>query len=537
MFKEIDEVHLNSLSDQKKEAIKLTGLMSFSAIIGKIISVPNAIVTAKFLGPSLFGVLAIINLIIQYAGYTHLGILQSLSRDVPIAYGRGDRREAELIKNTVYTSFSIISALTVMVLWILFLSGITFKGILDLPILIFVSLILIANRALSFFRSYIKAEGKFMIIGRLDLIIKIITPALNIPAVILFKLKGALVAILLTELISVGYCIICLKRPKFHFQIKIRKSLQLLKIGFMIFINKISDAIFWSVDLMIITALMTTRYVGLYNIALNAIGIVEPFSRGINMTVYRKILVDGGKFGVTSKEHFKKYTESLFVSYLMFNSLILGVGILFYMLIIRTILTKYIESIPVIIILGFGYIIYTSRVFLSFYLNVTNQLSKRLVIILSGLGINALLDYFLIVNGYGITGVAFACSLSFLLISISIIGISFRQIYGTLKSALSMIFKICSVSVILMGIILVFSKWNIIGPTSLQSIYIKILWGIADLTVKGFIFALLCAGIYSLFFKRYHLYKELKPIIFYVWYSFTNRMKIGKKVVYEGEYE
>jgi len=48
-------------------------------------------------------------------------------------------------------------------LWILFISGVTFKGVLDFPVLILISLILIANRVISFLKSYIKAEGKFMI--------------------------------------------------------------------------------------------------------------------------------------------------------------------------------------------------------------------------------------------------------------------------------------------------------------------------------------------------------------------------------------
>jgi O-antigen/teichoic acid export membrane protein len=342
---------------------------------------------------------------------------------------------------------------------------------------------------------------------------------------------------LLVDMISVGYYVICLKRPKFNFYINLKKTLSLLRTGFMIFINNISDSIFWSVGLMILAAMLTTRDVGLYSIALAAMMIVEPFTQAVNMTVYRKIMLDGGKYGTDSPKHFRKYTEGLLAIYIMFTSLILGLFILLYMVVIRTILTEYIDSLPLMIILAFGYMIYTSRVFLSFYLNVTNQLKKRLAIIIAGLGLNVLLAYVLIINGYGIKGVAFACSFSFLFISVLIIGISFKQIYGTLKSAFSIIFKICSISAILMGIISAFSRWEVIKYTSQLSIYSKVLWGMADLIVKGFIFSLVCVGIYFLFFKQYKLYKELKPIVSYVWYSFTNRLKTDKKIVYEGKYE
>ncbi len=514
-----------SLSDQQKDTIKLTGVMSFSGIIGKILSFPSAIVIAKFLGPSLLGVLAIIKLIQQYAGYTHLGLLQCLPRDVPIAYGKGDEKEARVIKDIVFTGFSAASAFAVLVLWILFVSGVTFKGTLDTQILILLSLILIGNRANSFLRSYTKAEGKFMIIGRLEFILKFITPALTIPGVIFLKIKGVLLAMLLVDMISVGYYIICLKRPKFNLLINFKKTLSLLRTGFMIFINKISESVFWSVGLMIIAAMMTTRDVGLYSIALAAMMIVEPFTQAVNMTVYRKIMLDGGKYGTDSHKHFRKYTEGLLAIYIMFTSLILGLFILLYMVVIRTILTEYIDSLPLMIILAFGYMVYTSRVFLSFHLNVTNQLEKRLAIIIAGLGLNALLAYVLIINGYGIKGVAFACSFSFLFISFMIIIISFKQIYGNIKQALSFLFKICFISAILTGIIFAFNKFNAFNYTSLSSIYSQLLWGTADFIVKGLLFLLVCVGIYFFFFKQYQLYKELKPIISYVWHSFAARLE------------
>jgi len=537
MFKDRDVLHLNSLSTEKKDTIKLTGVMSFSAIIGKIISFPSAIVIAKFLGPSLLGTLAIIKLIQQYAGYTHLGLLQCLPRDVPIAYGKGDEKEARLVKDIVFTGFFAASAFAVLVLWILFVSGVTFKGALDTQILILLSLILIGNRANSFLRSYTKAEGKFMIIGRLEFILKFVTPTFTIPGVIFFKIKGVLIVMLLVDMISVGYYIICLKRPKFNFYINLKKTLSLLRTGFMIFINNISESIFWSVGLMILAAMLTKRDVGLYSIALAAMMIVEPFTQAVNMTVYRKIMLDGGKYGTDSHKHFRKYTEGLLAIYIMFTSLILGLFILLYMVVIRTILTEYIDSLPLMIILAFGYMVYTSRIFLSFYLNITNQLEKRLAIIVAGLGLNALLAYVLIINGYALKGVAFACTFSFLFISFMIIVISFKQIYGNIKQSLSFLSKICFISAILAGIMIAFSKLNAFNYTSLSSIYSQLIWGTADLVVKGLLYSIVCVGIYFFFFKQYKIHKELKPIISYAWYSFTNRLKIGKKVVYEGEYD
>ena len=89
---------------------------------------------------------------------------------------------------------------------------------------------------------------------------------------------------------------------------------------------------------MILAAMMTTTEVGLYSIALAALAIVDPFSRAITMKIYRKIMVDSGKYAGSSRKHFRKYTEGIFVCYLLFNSLVIGLIILAYMIAIRIIL-------------------------------------------------------------------------------------------------------------------------------------------------------------------------------------------------------
>ena len=519
----------NNLSFEKKDAIKLTMVMSSSVLIGRILSIPSGIITAKFLGPSLLGVLAIINLIIQYAGYTQLGLLQSLPRDIPIAYGKGDKQEVKLIANSVFTGLFFATIFSVLVLWLLFIIGVTFGGILDVPIMLLVTVILITTQANSFLRCFVKAEGKFMIMGKLELILKFITPAITIPAVIFFRLNGALFALLLTGMVSVGYYKVSLKKIDLHFYAKVRKILVHLKTGFMVFINQIYENIFWSVDLMIIAAMMTTADVGLYSIALGVLTLAQPFSQGVAMKVYRKIMVDGGKYDDSSREHYRKYTESIYVSYLLLNSLIIGLAILAYILAIRILLTQYTDSILIMIILGFGYFVYTSRIFPGFYLNVTDQLHKRLIIFVAGIGLNALLDYLLIVAGYGKEGVAIACSFSFLFITVLILSISFKQIYGNVRSALFFLLKLCSASAVLSGILIISYKWNVIEYAFLPNIYSKILWGLADFTIKGSIFIVFCFGSYFLFFKRYNLYRELKPIFSYAGNQILGRLRANEK--------
>jgi O-antigen/teichoic acid export membrane protein len=351
----------------------------------------------------------------------------------------------------------------------------------------------------------------------------------NIPAVILFKLKGALFALLITDTVASVYYLINLKKPRFHFRIALKKTLVLLKTGFVLFVNKLSESFFWNIDIIVLTAMTATKNIGIYSMALNTMGTAEPFSQAINMTIYRKILVEGGRHGPAIKDHFKKYAESLLAAYLMINSVILGCAILFYMFIVRTILTKYADSLPLMVILGFGYLVYISRTFFTYYLNVTNQLFKWLWIVLGGLALNALLDVLAIKLGYGLPGVAVSCMISFLFISSFILGVSLKQVYGTVRSALALFCKTLFSSALAMMIVLAFSRWNLKSYPTLPVVDQQILWGIIDLALKGLVFSGAAIGIYSLIFRRDAPYKELKPVFLYMVKSFSGKSRAAKK--------
>ncbi|MCJ7563449.1 MAG: oligosaccharide flippase family protein [Candidatus Aminicenantes bacterium] len=526
-------MQIKNFSIEKRDTIKLTFFISFSVILGRILSMPSGIITAKVLGPSLLGVLAVVNLLTQYAGYTHLGLLQSIPRNVPIAYGRGDLEDVRSTVNTVFTVYFFAGLLSLFVLWILYFSGVRFKGMLDFVLLVIVTLLIVANYANSFLRTYIKGEGKFLLIGKSELIQKMIVPALTIPAVIFYKLKGILFATLVCDAIIIAYYLVSLKRPKFHFYFNLKKTLQLWKIGFIIFVNNISESLFWGVGLLILSAMMSSRHVGLYSFALASLRIVEGFVEGINMTIHRKMMIDGGKYGTQERSHFRKYTEGILASYLLLNSLIIGSAVLFYIVTIKVILTEYIASIPAMIVLAVGYIIYTSRIILTVYLNITEQLQKRLVIILAALGLNAFMAYVFINFGLGIVGVASACSFNFILIAVSILGLSLKQIYGSLRFALLYTARIIWISAVQTGVLYLFYKWTIFDYSAVANFWHKILLGLIELALKGGLFGLICIGLYFFFFRHFDLYRELKPIVHYVWFSVAKKLKIGKKSAWE----
>jgi O-antigen/teichoic acid export membrane protein len=495
--------------NSRQEVIKFTAIMSFAGILGKVLSFPLGIINAKYLGPSLLGVLALLNLIKQYTGYMQFGLLQNLLRDVPIAYGKGDYHEASTLKNVIFTDYFILVGISSALLWILFFAGITFKGILNLPILLILTLVIIGNRISSFLRTYLKTEGNFGAIAKLDFLLQIFVPTVNIPAIILFKFEGALFSLLLTEVACVVYALFNVKELHFKIRIDLQKTFRIFRVGFVLFFNKIADSIFWSIDLMIVGAMLTTADVGYYSFALGSLGIVEPFTSIILMTIYRKIMIDRGKSGDTLKSNFKKYTEHIYVIYLLLSYIILGCGFAVYNLTVNVIIKKYDVSLYPIIILSFGYMFFVARTFVSFYLDVSKKLYRRSLIVMFALVVNAILDYIFIKMGFGIIGVAFSCSFCFILIATSLIWIVFVEVYNSKKYTIMFLLKIFIISIVLTCILFVFYKYDFISYMNNKELIYRILFGLFDLSIKVVLYCAVCLGLFLSLFNKFNIKNEL----------------------------
>ena len=119
------------LSKNKKQALRLSAITTGSSILSRIVSFPVVIIVAHTLGPALLGGLKIFNLINTYAGYNHLGLLQALTRQVPIALGKKDDLDAKLIQDTVFSVNFLVTFFSIALLWLLFWTGTDFKGLLN----------------------------------------------------------------------------------------------------------------------------------------------------------------------------------------------------------------------------------------------------------------------------------------------------------------------------------------------------------------------------------------------------------------------
>jgi O-antigen/teichoic acid export membrane protein len=516
------------LSTRRRHTIQLATVSSLAGLLGRALSIPASIAVAFLLGPFQLGVLALMRLIQMYVGFSHLGLQAVLPRNVPLAYGAGDRRAGRYTTDVVFTGVLISLTAALAILWLLYFTGVTYKGALTLPRLVLLTAMIVTARALAFLRDYSKAEGELMSMAKTDVLLSSVLPVLTMAGTALFRVEGALLAAVLANCATIVYSLKLLSWPRFSCRVDGRKTIDLLKTGWLIAINKITDSTFWSADILVIGLMMTPREVGIYSLALAAITAVHPFLGGFNSAVYRRMLEEAGEKGTADVTYFRKYAgSSSFVAYLLLNSLVLGVAALGFRAIVRYGLPEYADASRAITVLTLGYTVFGSMIFMRYYLDATGQLQKRFGLVVGALAVNIALDYAAISLGYGLQGVAWACTVAFLLNAAAILIFCFRQIYGDWRYGIRFVRQLLIIALLCYGFLALSSRWDVWAPGDGGAAFRWLHVG-ADFLVKAFAFVAWCVGCYLVVFRNSRLDQEIVPGLRYFWTLIRGRARVDE---------
>lgn len=504
------------ISNSKQEAVKVGVLTLIANLLGKSISIPTSIIVASILGPKDYGLLAVVNIIIQYMSYLNLGVLMNLSREVPIAYGKNDLDEVKLIKNTVFTNYTITTVFSVLLLWILVYLGFDYKESLNYSLVLIITFMVLLANLDSFFHNYVKGEGKFIIFGQYELIIKIGLPLSNVILVYFLGIYGMLYSMMIGHIIGFLFIYTKLNTPKIKFKLNWQKSKILFRTGFMMYLNKIIDGIFISIGVLISSKFLTQSDVGVLSYAMVIASATKvPFADILSITVNRKMAVDSGKYGENDFSIYTKYFGKPLIVFLLLTTTIIGIIVLIYSYSINAFLPKFSESIPLFRVLFFAVVFYNSRYFLYGYLNATRQMNKRTLVTIIAIVVTLSSTWLFVYLNLGIFGVALGVSIGFMLISINTIIVTFSQVFQKRSIALLFLTKLLVISTVLTfllflsGEIVIFDNnyfFNLVGKLSILTI---------DLVLKILIFMIISFLLFSILFKEYRIVKEFKKIWIY----------------------
>ena len=75
-----------------------------SNLFVSMLGIIQGFVVARFLGPTQYGILKLLDMIPQLAKYGDLGFISVARREIPYHIGAGDDEKAQLIRNLSYSS-------------------------------------------------------------------------------------------------------------------------------------------------------------------------------------------------------------------------------------------------------------------------------------------------------------------------------------------------------------------------------------------------------------------------------------------------
>lgn len=520
-----------SISEEKKKTISVTSLALSANLAGKIISIPTGIVIASILGPEDYGLLAIVTLIIQYLSYLNLGFLTNITREVPIAYGRGDLDEVKTVYSTVFTNFTLTTIFGIIILGFAYLLGYDFGGEIQPIHFLLIVLIKIAAYLDSYFRTYVKGEGKFIIFGQYELVNRIILPILTLVLVYFFHLEGMLISIVLSHVIGTVFSWVRLGKPFVQFKINYTKTLELMRTGNLMFLNKVIDGIFISIGLIMAGVFLQKVDVGLLSFALVIASVKKVPSIGIfNIIIGRKMGIEYGKLGMDNHSAFSKFFSSPLILYSMLLTTLMGLLVILYSFSVKIFLHKFTLSLPIFIILYFAVNFYNIRHIVYQYFNITRQMNRRSIILIVGVFVNGLFSYISIQMGYGIIGIAVSISIAFLVISVNSIFITFNQVFPRSAKKYIFLVKLTLISGFLTGILYLFTDFMFFEYIPDPKIFGEMVIAALDFGLKLVIFSILSVSSYILLFWSDKIHNELWNIIVYMMETIYIKLKREKYV-------
>lgn len=501
------------ISEGKKESVKVGAYVFLSAFLGKLVSVPSTIVVASVLGPAEFGLLAIVNIIIQYMSYSSLGMLMNLNREVPISYGRGDGKDVKLTYNVVFTNYIFTTVGALIILWVLTFLGFDFGDGIGAKILLIVTLIVLSSNMSSFLNAYLRAEGKFIIYGQFEIVSKVVIPLSTLVLAYFFGLLGVLISLALGHLIGFLFIYLKLKRPKFNITFSKSKTVSLFRTGSLMFTAKVLDGILLSLGILIVSYFFSEAEVGIFGFALALIAVKKvPFAKAFSITINRKMGLEAGKNGIQNYQNFRKYFERTLIMFLLLCTLVVGLAFLVYSAAIDLFLDKYKDSIMLMLILFSVIIFYNTRVFIYNYLNITNQMVERIKVLFIGLIVATGMSIFLVNQGYGLLGIAISLAISYLIISLRLILIVFNQVFNRKNEVIGFLVKVSIISVALTALLyfLYGQEWFNSNEEGNAFLYYAIVF--SEVLLKAVVFVFLCCSLFMILFKNYKVFDEFLGI-------------------------
>ena len=354
-----------------KDSLGISG----ANLISLAASVPLGFLNAYILGPALLGVFKLASLILDYARFSDLGLLNALSRQYPIALAQDDQKACREIVD-VCCSATLVMALVYMAGFIaLYLAGWDYDGQLDLLLVVIIAAWILAQRLLNQVHFFFLAVGSFGRYANTYIILALSTLVLSIPLLLLYGLPGVLAGVALANLATAMWLF---NSSSFSFRLRLHyeRLHSLWKVSRFLFFCDFITLMRSRLDLTMVAFMGDPTALGLYGFAHGAIAVVENAPKGVMMVVRRNILLIRGERGVEDRDYFADFLGNQFSAFLLVSLLGVSAVVFFYNFIVVSFLPKMLPSLAVLSILVWGFLFRQQHGFVHLLMDLSDHLPQ-----------------------------------------------------------------------------------------------------------------------------------------------------------------
>lgn len=423
----------------KEQVIRDTVRYATRVALAQCVLFVGGFAVARFLGPTHYGLWSGLQLILLYASYSQLGMVNALNRELPFRRGKGESAQAEQVRSTTLGGVLV----TALVASGAILAYSTIAASRYSPLVIlglrFVGLLVILQQIYGYSEICFRTNHEFGVVSKLRLYRTVLDVSLAVFLTYSFDLAGRLWAATLTFTVILAY--ILWQHPvPFRPALDPKEAAKLIAIGFPIMMVGLVYSLLQSIDRVLILAFLNPTHLGYYAIGLTAASVLAILPGVAGEILYPRF---AERYGATnSPSELKEYV--LTPTYLLAHLLPLFQGTIYLLIpyVILTALPKYALAIRPARILVMGSFFFAVAGFASDFLNTINKQAMNLMAQIASLAIAISSTYAVLRLGWGIQGVALATVLTSLLYSIALLGYVLLRHFATPLDSLKILWNL-----------------------------------------------------------------------------------------------
>lgn len=412
----------------KQQVIQDTIRYATSVLLAQFVLFVGGIAIARFLGPTHFGLWNGLQLILLYASYSQLGLVNALNRELPFRRGKGESAQAEQVRSTTLGGVLVTALVASGAILVYSTIATSRHSPLVILGLRFICLLVVLQQIYTYFEICFRTEHEFGVVSKLRLYRTVLDVSLAVFLTYAFDLEGRLWAATLTFIVILAY--IFWQHPvPFRPTFDLKEAGRLIAIGLPIMMVGLVYGLLQSIDRVLILAFLNPTHLGYYAIGLTATSVLGILPGVVGEILYPRF---AERYGATnSPSQLKEYV--LTPTYLLAHLLPLFQGTIYLLIpyVILTVLPKYAPGIRPARILVMGSFFLALAGFASDFLNTINKQAMNLMAQIASLVIAVSSTYVVLRLGWGIQGVALATVLTSLLYSIALLGYVLLRHFAT----------------------------------------------------------------------------------------------------------